>query len=33
MAKRIREVLFSLPPLLSWQWMEARRLHRQAADD
>ena len=33
MAKRIREVLFSLPPLLSWQWMEARRLHRQAAED
>lgn len=28
MAKRIREVLCSLPPLLSWQWSEARRLYR-----
>ncbi|HTV50328.1 MAG TPA: lysylphosphatidylglycerol synthase domain-containing protein [Steroidobacteraceae bacterium] len=28
MAKRMREVLCGLPPLLSWQWSEARRLHR-----
>jgi len=28
MAKRIREVLCGLPPLLSWQWSEARRLNR-----
>jgi putative membrane protein len=28
MAKRMREVLWGLPPLLSWQWLEARRLHR-----
>jgi putative membrane protein len=28
MAKRAREVLCGLPPLLSWQWSEARRLHR-----
>jgi putative membrane protein len=26
MAKRMREVLCGLPPLLSWQWLEARRL-------
>ena len=26
MAKRMREVLCGLPPLISWQWMEARRL-------
>ncbi len=26
MAKRMREVLCGLPPLLSWQWMEGRRL-------
>jgi putative membrane protein len=26
MAKRMREVLCGLPSLLSWQWMEARRL-------
>jgi len=26
MAKRVREVLCGLPPLISWQWMEARRL-------
>jgi putative membrane protein len=26
MAKRLREVLCGLPPLLSWQWLESRRL-------
>ena len=26
MAKRMREVLCGLPSLLSWQWMEGRRL-------
>jgi len=26
MAKRVREVLCGLPALLSWQWMEARRI-------
>ena len=26
MAKRLREVLCALPPLISWQWLEARRL-------
>jgi putative membrane protein len=26
MAKRVREVLCGLPALISWQWMEARRL-------
>jgi putative membrane protein len=29
LAKRMRELLFCLPPLLSWQWMEGRRLHRK----
>jgi putative membrane protein len=28
MAKRMREVLCGLPPLLSWQWLEGRRLNR-----
>jgi putative membrane protein len=28
MVKRIREVLCGVPPLLSWQWVEARRLQR-----
>jgi putative membrane protein len=27
MAKRVREVLWGLPSLLSWQWLEGRRLH------
>jgi putative membrane protein len=27
MAKRLREVLCGLPALLSWQWLEGRRLH------
>lgn len=27
MAKRLRELLCGLPSLLSWQWIEARRLH------
>ena len=26
LAKRMRELLFCLPPLLSWQWLEGRRL-------
>jgi uncharacterized membrane protein YbhN (UPF0104 family) len=26
MAKRIREVLCGLPSLISWQWLEGRRL-------
>lgn len=28
MAKRLREVLCGLPTLISWQWLEGRRLHR-----
>jgi uncharacterized membrane protein YbhN (UPF0104 family) len=32
MAKRVREVLCGLPSLLSWQWMEGRRLHRLVRD-
>jgi putative membrane protein len=28
LAKRMREVLFGVPALLSWQWAEGRRLHR-----
>jgi putative membrane protein len=28
MAKRVREVLCGIPALLSWQWLEGRRLHR-----
>lgn len=32
MAKRIREVLCGLPALLSWQWMEGRRLRRLVRD-
>jgi putative membrane protein len=28
MAKRMREVLWGLASLLSWQWVEGRRLHR-----
>jgi putative membrane protein len=33
MAKRMREILCGLPPLLSWQWLEGRRLasHRTPA--
>jgi hypothetical protein len=30
MAKRMREVLCGLPSLLSWQWMEGRRLRAVA---
>jgi hypothetical protein len=29
--KRMREVLCGLPPLLSWQWLEARRLRATGA--
>jgi putative membrane protein len=32
MAKRIREVLCGLPSLLSWQWVEGRRLRRLVRD-
>ena len=31
LAKRMREVLCGLPPLLSWQWLEGRRLHAAMA--
>jgi putative membrane protein len=31
MAKRMRELLCGLPPLLSWQWLEGRRLRRYRA--
>jgi putative membrane protein len=30
MAKRMREILCGLPPLLSWQWVEMRRLRSAA---
>jgi putative membrane protein len=30
MAKRLREVLCGVPALISWQWMEVRRLRRPA---
>jgi putative membrane protein len=33
MAKRIREVLCGLPALLSWHWMEVRRLRDPAHDE
>jgi len=33
LAKRIRELLCGLPPLASWQFLEARRLRRRATDD
>jgi putative membrane protein len=29
LAKRLRELLFGLPPLLWWQWTESHRLHRR----
>jgi putative membrane protein len=32
MAKRVREVLCGLPSLLSWQWMEGRRLQAAVRD-
>jgi hypothetical protein len=28
MAKRMREVLCGMPSLISWQWLEGRRLQR-----
>jgi putative membrane protein len=31
MAKRVREVLCGLPALISWQWMEGRRLRKRPA--
>lgn len=33
MAKRMREILCGLPPLLSWQWLEGRRLLTGQAPD
>jgi uncharacterized membrane protein YbhN (UPF0104 family) len=32
MAKRVREVLCGLPALLSWHWMEVRRLQDTVRD-
>jgi putative membrane protein len=32
MAKRLREVIWGVLSLLSWQWMEGRRIHRQLRD-
>lgn len=32
MAKRLREVVWGVLSLLSWQWMEGRRIHRQLRD-
>jgi putative membrane protein len=32
LAKRMREVLFGVPALLGWQWLEARRLQRSLRD-
>lgn len=32
MAKRLREVLCGVPSLLSWQWLEGRRLHAAAVN-
>jgi hypothetical protein len=29
LAKRVREVLCGVPALLSWQWMEGRRMRTQ----
>ncbi len=29
LAKRMRELLFGLPPLIWWQWLESNRLHRK----
>jgi len=28
MIKRMREVIWGVPFLLSWQWLEGKRLHR-----
>jgi len=33
LAKRMREVLFGIPALLSWQWVEGRRLHRNTRSE
>lgn len=33
LAKRMREVLFGVPALLSWQFLEARRLRRSLAEN
>ena len=30
LAKRVREVLFGVPTLLSWQWFETSRLGKMA---
>lgn len=32
LAKRMRELLFGLPPLLSWQWVEGRQLRRRLSE-
>ncbi len=32
MAKRLREVLWGMTSLLSWQWMEGRRVHREVGE-
>jgi hypothetical protein len=29
--KRVREILFGVPALLSWQWVEARQLRQARA--
>ncbi len=33
LAKRMREILFGMPALLAWQWLEGRRLLLRAARD
>jgi len=33
MAKRLREITWGLPALMSWQWAEGRRIHRMVADE
>lgn len=33
MAKRLREITWGLPALLSWQWAEGRRIHRMVPDE
>ncbi len=33
MAKRLREITWGLPALMSWQWAEGRRIHRMVPDE
>lgn len=33
LVKRMREVVFGVPALISWQWVEVQRLHNQWRDD